>query len=57
MYYSSTLSKRQRPLNEPFTVRIHRDDLYVFDRDGKRIYASEEVAKAYAEFKRNWQSV
>ena len=51
------LSKRQRPLNEPFTVRIHRDDLYVFGRDGKRIYASEEVAKAYAEFKRNWQSV
>ena len=51
------LSKKQRPLTEEFTVRIHRDDLYVFGKDGKRIYADEEVAKAYAEFKRNWQSV
>lgn len=51
------LSKRQRPLTEEFTVRIHRDDLYVFGKDGKRIYADGEVAKAYAEFKRNWQSV
>lgn len=51
------LSKTQRPLTEAFTVRIHRKDLYVFDRDGKRIYAGEEVEKAYAEFKRNWQSV
>jgi ABC-type sugar transport system ATPase subunit len=51
------LSKTQRPLTREFTVRIHRKDLYVFDRDGKRIYAGEEVEKAYAEFKRNWQSV
>lgn len=51
------LSKTQRPLTDMFTVRIHRKDLYVFDRDGKRIYSSEEVDKAYAEFKRNWQSV
>ena len=51
------LSKTQRPLTQVFTVRIHRKDLYVFDRDGKRIYAGEEVEKAYAEFKRNWQSV
>ena len=51
------LSKTQRPLTDTFTVRIHRKDLYVFDRDGKRIYSSEEVDKAYAEFKRNWQSV
>ena len=42
------------PLTKEFTVRIHRKDLYVFDRDGKRIYAGEEVEKAYAEFKRNW---
>ena len=51
------LSKKQRPLTEEFTVRIHRDDLYVFGKDGKRIYADGEVAEAYAEFKRNWQSV
>ena len=51
------LSKTQRPLTDTFTVRIHRKDLYVFDRDGKRIYSNEEVDKAYAEFKRNWQSV
>ena len=51
------LSKTQRPLTREFTLRIHRKDLYVFDRDGKRIYAGEEVEKAYAEFKRNWQSV
>ncbi len=51
------LSKKQRPLTEEFTVRIHRDDLYVFGKDGKRIYADGEVAKAYAEFKRHWQSV
>lgn len=51
------LSKTQRPLTDTFTVRIHRKDLYVFDPDGKRIYSNEEVDKAYAEFKRNWQSV
>ena len=51
------LSKKQRPLREEFTVRINRDDLYVFGKDGKRIYADGEVAKAYAEFKRHWQSV
>ena len=51
------LSKAQRPLTDTFTVRIYRKDLYVFDRDGKRIYSNEEVDKAYAEFKRNWQSV
>ena len=51
------LSKHQRPITDMFTGRIHHKDLYVFDRDGKRVYACEEVEKAYAEFKRNWQSV
>ena len=50
-------SKHQRPLTDKFTVRVHRKNLYVFDRDGKRIYGGEEVDKAYAEFKRYWQSV
>ena len=51
------LSKRQRSLEETLTFRISRQDLYVFDRDGQRIRDGEEVGKAYAEFKRNWQSV
>lgn len=51
------LSKRQRSLKEAITFRISQQDLYVFDRDGQRIRDGEEVRKAYAEFKRNWQSV
>lgn len=51
------LSKHQRPLTEELLVRLGRNDIYVFDRAGKRIYDREEVDKAYAEFKRNWQSL
>jgi sn-glycerol 3-phosphate transport system ATP-binding protein len=51
------MSKTQRPLTDMLTVRIHRKNLYVFGRDGKRIYVNEEVGKAYAEFKRHWQPV
>ena len=51
------LSKHQRPLTKEFLVRLHRNDIYVFGEDGKRIYDREEVGKAYAEFKRNWQSL
>ena len=51
------MSKTQRPLTDMLTVRIHRKNLYVFGRDGKRIYVNEEVGKAYAEFKRHWQPI
>lgn len=51
------MSKKQRPLTQELTVRVSLEDLYVFDRDGKRVYDREEVSKAYGEFKRDWEAV
>lgn len=51
------LSKHQRSLEKELLLRISRSNIYVFSQDGKRIYDSEEVKKAYEEFKRSWHSV
>ena len=51
------LSKKQRPLTEELRLRIRRENLYVFDQDGNRVYDHEEVEKAYGTFKRDWESL
>lgn len=51
------MSKKQRSPLDELVLQIAREDLYVFDRSGKRVYDREEVEKAYGEFKRSWESV
>lgn len=51
------LSKTRRQLNEPLVFRLEKQNLYVFDVQGKRVYEEEVIQKAYEEFAAGWQTV
>ena len=51
------LSKTRRQLKEPLVFRLEKQNLYVFDVQGKRVYEEEVIQKAYEEFAAGWQTV
>ena len=51
------LAKNRRPLDADVVFRIDRENLYVFDRSGGRVYEEGEIEQAYGEFKSCWEAV